>query len=652
MRSFVRLTMTVLLTVGVVTATAHAQSGTRSWAPGMGFGTGAGAPATSAFGGSPPMPTTGAGAWSSGAYAGQGAYGQGAYSQMGSAYAGQVGGTYGQMGGGMGSPAASYGSPAMSYGSPATGYAAPAMNGGMMGSIYGAPSAVTAAPSVAAPAASAPMAAPAMGPEVSAPMVTEAAPMAATYTGEAAAGPVMGGAISGPVVGTQMGAPYMDSMQSGSWQPVYGQVAQSGSWQPVYGQVPNVRTNGAPRWFGGIYGLVMDRDDANEVYFLTAPSTADSLSLSSGDAQMETSGGYEVRFGRTFGGGNWGVEAIYWELLPDNQSATFNSDGVLPAYSTIDYRDVFVDFGDDYPYGPDDVRPVPASIFTEGGNIFSARVDRSFDFQNIELNFISRPIYAGGGLRAGRARPFGRGLASRIGGGLGGGYGGGLGGYGGGLGGYGGGSAACGSSCDPCGDTCGDSCAPQPACGPRLHIGWLAGVRYFRFDESLRVTYNRLDPLVPNAGLSTLQHEVSAENDLVGFQLGLNMDYYLSNRLQFETGSRFGLYGNNISVNQRVYTDFANGLVGTAGALQDFDINTSDQVVSFLGEIRAGLAYKLGCHWRVTGGYRGLAASRVALATNQIPFGRSFNGITKANQVQSNGDLILHGAYAGLEFAW
>ncbi len=616
MRSFVRLTMTVLLTVGVVTATAHAQSGTRSLAPGMGLGTGAGAPATSAFGGSPPMPTTGAGAWSS-------------YGQMGSTYTGQMGGTYGQMSGGMGygSPAASYGSPAMSYGGPAAGYAAPAMNGGMMGSIYGAPSAVTAAPSVAAPAASAPMAAPAMAPHASAPMMTEAAPMAAAYTGEAVAGPVMGGAISGPVVGTQMGAPYMDSMQSGSWQPVYGQVAQSGSWQPVYGQVPNVRTNGAPRWFGGIYGLVMDRDDANEVYFLTAPSTADSLSLSSGDAQMQTSGGYEVRFGRTFGGGNWGVEAIYWELLPDNQSATFNADGVLPAYSTIDYRDVFVDFGDDYPYPAGTVRPAPASIFTEGGNIVSAQVDRSFDFQNIELNFISRPIYAGGGLRAGRARPFGSG---------------------GGLGGCGGGSAACGSSCDPCGD----SCAPQPACGPRLHIGWLAGARYFRFDESLRLTYNRLDPLVPNAGLSTLQHEVSAENDLVGFQLGLNMDYYLSNRLQFETGSRFGLYGNNVSVNQRVYTDFGNGQVGTAGALQDFDIHTSDQVVSFLGEIRAGLAYKLGCHWRVTGGYRGLAASRVALATNQIPFGRSFNGITKANQVQSNGDLILHGAYAGLEFAW
>ena len=549
--------MTVLIAVGVVTATAHSQSGARSFAP-TGFG--GGFPAQGGLGSAPPLPATGAGAFSPGAFANQSIYG-------GQAGFGSPAASYGVPTAGYG--AAGYGSPAagFGYGSPAMGYAAPAMNGGMMGSMYGAPS---AAPAVAAPAVAAPATAPAVAAPAAAGPITSAVP---AYTGEAVGipaitGPVTTGpVVSGPVVGTQMGAPYMAAMQSGSWQPVYGQTAQSGSWQPVYGQIPNRRIAGAPRWFGGIYGLIMDRDDVNEVYFLTTPSAVDSLRLSSADAQMETSGGYELRFGRTFGGGNWGVEAVYWELLPDNQSATVLA-GNMPAYATIDYRDVFVDFGDDYPYGPNDVRPVPASIFTEGGNIYSATVDRSFDFQNIELNFISRPIYAGGGLRAGRARPFGRGFANRIGGGgcfgkggggaygggglggYGGGYGGGLGGYGGGLGGYGGGSAAIGSSCDPCGD----QCAPAPpqggcgggagGCGPRLHIGWLAGVRYFRFDESLGLTFNRLDPLVPNTGLSTLQHTVNAENDLVGFQLGLNMDYYLTNKLQFETGSRFGLYGN------------------------------------------------------------------------------------------------------------
>ena len=647
MRSFVRTAMVTMLAIGVVAATARAQSGTRSWGPEIGYGNGAvGAQPFGGFGAAPPMPATNA--FAGGQIAG---VGNGMAAAGGSAGYGYPTTTAAPM-------------PGMNYAAP-MGYAAPAMNGMQMGapmgggfsggmtggSIYGAPSATgmmgapqvgatqIAAPShVAAPAATAPAdAAPVTGEVVTAPTI--AAPAITSP-----AMPAMNGSVVGaPMMGTQMGGPYMQAMQTGSWQPVYGQVGpavQSGHWEPVYGPVAaGARARTGPRWFGGVYGLIMDRDDENVLHFITAPATLDALSLCSTDAQMETSGGYEIRFGRTFGRGNWGMEAIFWELLPDDQSATFTADGIQPAYSTIDYRDTYVDFGDDYPYSPTDVRPVPASIFTDSGNIHSARLDRAFDFQNIELNLISRPIYAGGGVRAGRARPFGRGFANRIGGGSC---------FGGGCG--GGPSAACGTNCDPCADACAP-CGPASTCG-RLHIGWLFGVRYFKFDESLGLTYFRSDPLVPSVGLSTLQHTVEAENDLVGVQLGLNADYYLTQRLQFETGTRFGFYGNNISVNQRVYTDFGNAYVPNQTSLDEFDIRTSDQVVSFLGELRAGLAYKIGCHWRITGGYRGLAASRVALATNQFPFGRSYNGLAKAHDVQSNGDLILHGAYAGLEFAW
>ena len=74
--------------------------------------------------------------------------------------------------------------------------------------------------------------------------------------------------------------------------------------------------------------------------------------------------------------------------------------------------------------------------------------------------------------------------------------------------------------------------------------------------------------------------------------------------------------------------------------------------MAFLGELRAGVGLKLGCNWRVTGGYRVVGANCVALPENQLAYGRVTRRLDHLKSIDNNDSLVLHGAYAGLEFAW
>lgn len=406
---------------------------------------------------------------------------------------------------------------------------------------------------------------------------------------------------------------------------------------PVY--APSIAA--APSWFGGFYGLIMNRDDGNDVCFLTEPSALNNLFLKSSDAAMEFSAGYEVRLGRVFNEGSWGMEFVYWELFPDDQTASVNANQVNAGqlYTTTDYRDVHLNFNG-HPTFP--ARDSIANTFSETGNIVAARLRRSFAFQNIELNLLSGPLCGGGGFRAGSATPFGQGYAGLV--GDGGCYGGSC--YGPAVGGGG-----CGDACSPCGDLYANPCGTG-GCGPRLNVGWLFGLRYFKFDESLILDYDIADNVYDGNANNEFQHGIRVENDLVGAQLGLNLNYALTDCLSFDAGTKFGLFGNHIGHRQFIQNGNDYAYVQGGGVEENIDITEDKEDVAFLGELRMGAAYKIGCHWRLSGGYRVLALSGVGLATNQLPYARSYTDLRKVGDIDRNGSLILHGAYAGVEFCW
>ncbi len=514
-----------------------------------------------------------------------------------------------------GYPAASIPSAVPTNGYPAPGYPAagpsmgtmPGHRGGPTGSNAGNSTLMAAQRQFAAydPASDAigggpagsPPAAPYGGEMVTAPYGTSGSPMNGGGLSQGVmAGPGMAGpGMAGPGMnGNQMPYGYNGGMTNG----INGPLTNS-SWGdcPVVATAP-VRCG--PTWFGGIYGLIMNRDDENQQFYLVDPTVANCGCLSSHDADMEWAGGYELRLGRTFCQGAWGVEYVYWQIFPNGQRATATGPGLT---GTIDYQDVFLTQS-----GGDDTA---ANLFTNG-NVAYASLQRDWEFQNIEINLLSRPLYAGCGFFGG-----------------------------------GGCGSCCGAGVGGCGGPCGGSCAP-----PRLRIGWLFGVRYFRFDESWRLTYDNFDNVIDGANPDTeFDHYVGMDNNLLGGQLGLNLDYYVTRSVQLEVGTKFGLLGNRMTQNQQVFNDFGYGYV-IPGAPEELNIRSDKTDVAFLGEFRAGLAYKVNCNWRITGGYRAIALSGVALATNQLPFGRSFTNLTSISDIDRNGDLILHGAYGGIEFAW
>ena len=114
--------------------------------------------------------------------------------------------------------------------------------------------------------------------------------------------------------------------------------------------------------------------------------------------------------------------------------------------------------------------------------MLAQRVRTNFWAQNLELNFLRLPLYTGG----------------------------------------------CG--CDDC-------------CAPAFTLTGLCGVRYFRMDDDFEFGTEWDDGSGPFNGFdhnsaNELYHDIQMENNLVGFQLGANMNYCVAVAVGMSSGTR------------------------------------------------------------------------------------------------------------------
>lgn len=176
---------------------------------------------------------------------------------------------------------------------------------------------------------------------------------------------------------------------------------------------------------------------------------------------------------------------------------------------------------------------------------------------------------------------------------------------------------------------------------PNAHcqVTWLAGVRWFRFDESL--LYSAVAGASTPTGSDTAYMDFDCTNDLVGVQLGARCDWYLTQRFSLFVTPKFGFYGNYIQTQNQVYN-------GDGSYLYNFSQDTTG--VSFLGEIDLGASYQFAQNWRAFIGYKAIAVTGVALSDNQIP--HYLAAADELQQIDNSGSLIVHGGFAGLEFCY
>lgn len=384
------------------------------------------------------------------------------------------------------------------------------------------------------------------------------------------------------------------------------------------------------RWFGGVYGLYMTRTQGPNRYYtagIDSGATGTPYFPQPGDIENYSDcaylvphwrGGVEVRLGSTFGIGDscdngdcyggsfndgcggdpcgcqpccqpcckqYAWEVAWWGLEGDVQQQYVDG----PVVGTFRYYGMVNYAGLEYGGQPvNDFYNYQIPVTGPGAEtVLAQRVRTNFRAQNLELNFLRLPLLTG--------------------------------------------------------------CCSYDSCAPAFTLTGLCGVRYFRFDDDLEFgtewdVGNPFDGW--RNGTNELFHDIQMENQLVGFQLGANMNYIVASRWNAFWDTSFGIYNNRISQYQRMYNPLAGAATFTQDG-RDAVVNSSKNEVAFLGEMRVGGGYLFTPNWRGVLAYRAIAMTGVALAPDQIK--SDYSSWANTALIDSSGSLVVHGIQAGFE---
>jgi hypothetical protein len=176
----------------------------------------------------------------------------------------------------------------------------------------------------------------------------------------------------------------------------------------------------------------------------------------------------------------------------------------------------------------------------------------------------------------------------------------------------------------------------------------LTGFRYLRFEDNISFASDPNDTIFTGEA-DELHYNIDCDNDLWGWQFGGFGEKAIgASRLSLTFGAKAGLFLNDADARSTI-----GGSAGLAtinnGPNQGvaWDIESHDDNMATIAELQAGVAYAFLPTWRVRGDYRVIGISGVALPTNQIY--QDLRGIQDVALISTNGDLILHGVFVGVE---
>ena len=141
----------------------------------------------------------------------------------------------------------------------------------------------------------------------------------------------------------------------------------------------------------------------------------------------------------------------------------------------------------------------------------------------------------------------------------------------------------------------------------------------------------------------------NVENDLVGFQLGCRNEVCLTKRISAFGGISTGIFNNRVNTFQSFFNQDQQLARLTSGdfAGEEFQGGDQQDQVAILGELNVGLTYQINHRLRARLGYRTFGVAGVALAADQIP--TNFSDPSRIQTARTNGSLLLHGGFLGLE---
>jgi len=192
--------------------------------------------------------------------------------------------------------------------------------------------------------------------------------------------------------------------------------------------------------------------------------------------------------------------------------------------------------------------------------------------------------------------------------------------------------------------------APNYGAAQPFSLALIGGFRFIKFDDNLLFgAVSSGNTFGGNGGLNEAYFTSDVENNLYGFQLGAMISHGITSNLSWYATPKFGFFGNQIDFSARGYRgDGATANFSQTG--NAFDLSNSKNDVAVMGQLDLGLNYVCNQHWSITGGYRVIGLTGIALADDQVPaYLAAENDWT---DIDSSGSLLLHGAFAGVTYAW
>lgn len=190
------------------------------------------------------------------------------------------------------------------------------------------------------------------------------------------------------------------------------------------------------------------------------------------------------------------------------------------------------------------------------------------------------------------------------------------------------------------------------ACSP-WQLSWIGGIRYLRFDEDFLYSSDVVDTVF-TGNPEEVHYGIDVDNNLLGFQLGSQANYCVGPRWGLFANTKAGLYNNHMTQQSRIYGSNGQAFVGDPASPylgQDVNSTTSKNSYSMIAELSVGANWNINSCWSLNAGYRAVGISGVALSTNQIP-GDFIGALDSIRTVNSNGSLLLHGAFAGVDYCY
>ncbi len=388
-------------------------------------------------------------------------------------------------------------------------------------------------------------------------------------------------------VGTPYAAPvYSAPLQQASPAPqpnlYYDQPVQNYWSKPDYGfeqKALGCSTSAGSRfrsgWYGGVFGMVMNRSRANNLWLSYDQADISDRVLNSNDAHFSSAGGAGASIGHYLNGGQNSIQFVYWGLYPGvSEANALWSDTVGGLDRILHFDGLQYDAGT----GPLDLGD---TFFFDAER---HRVQRSYDVHNLELNLLGHNFTS--------------------------------------------------------------------ACSP-LQLGWVAGVRYVRFDEDFLFSSDVVDTDF-TGDPEEVHYDIDVDNNLLGFQLGGQANYSVGRCFGLFANTKVGLYNNHMTHQSRIYGSNGLAFVGDPASPyfnQNVDTTASKNGYSMIGDLSLGANWNVNSCWSVNFGYRAVGITGVALSTNQVPV--DFIGaLDSIRTVNSNGCLLLHGAFAGVNYCY